>query len=208
MELNDKDIDWLKEAPTLASIGRDIPFTVPSGYFESLSDHLRALALAESLSSDKQEEFSVPLNYFEELPARIQNRIALENINTLVSSDGFTVPENYFSKLSERINSRLDQNKSENKPVRSLFSSWISYGAAASITMLIGSVIYFNSSYYSFNKQLSGVPDQEIINYLQLHSTVSDNQFIIENLNPDGLQQITTDVSSEEIEQYINNTTL
>ena len=66
--------------------------------------------------------------------------------------------------------------------------------------MLIGSVIYFNSSYYSFNKQLSGVPDQEIINYLQLHSTVSDNQFIIENLNPD--------VSAEEIEQYINNTTL
>jgi hypothetical protein len=148
------------------------------------------------------------LNYFEELPERIQNRIALESLNTPVLIDGFTVPEDYFSTLSGRINSRLDQKKPVNKRVRTLFSSWMSYAAAACITLLIGSVIYFNSSYYSFNKQLSSVPDQEIINYLQMHSTINDNQFIMENISAEGLQQITTDVSSEEIEQYINNTTL
>lgn len=171
-------MDWLKEAPTLAAIGRKIPFTVPSGY------------------------------YFDQLPARIENRIALENINTLVPSDGFTVPQGYFSDLSERINFRLDHKKPENKPVRRLIRSWISYSAAACISILIGSVIYFNSAYYSFDQQLSEVPDQEIINYLQVYSTMSDTPFIIENLNVSGLQQITTDVSSEELEQYINNTTL
>ena len=170
-------MDWLKEAPTLASIGRENPFTVP-------------------------------LLYFDQLPARIENRIALENIKTLVLSDGFTVPRDYFCDLSERINSRLDQKRSKNIPVRRLFLSWVSYSAAACITLLIGSVFYFNSSYYSFNKQLSEVSDQEIINYLQVHCTMSDTQFIIENLNPEVLQQINTDISSEEIEQYINNTTL
>ena len=208
MELNDTDMDGLKETPTLAAMSREIPFTVPLGYFDALSDHLKARVITESVRFVKEEEFKVPGNYFKQLPARIETRIALENIRASVSGDGLIVPAGYFSNLAERISSRLYQDKSESKPVRKLYSSWISYAAAACISIAIGSSIYFNSTFNSFGKQLSKIPDQEIINYLQIHSTTGDTPFIIENLNPDDLYQITTDVSSEELEQYINNTTL
>jgi hypothetical protein len=89
-----------------------------------------------------------------------------------------------------------------------MFPSWIRYSAAASVVFVIGIFFYFNSSSYIFNQQLSKVPDQDIINYLQFHSTVNDTQFLIDNITEDGLQQVSNDVSDEDIEQYINNTTL
>lgn len=208
MELNDKGMDWLKEAPTLAAIRRESPFTVPSGYFNRLTDRLNSQVLVESMRFDKEEEFNVPVNYFKDLSPRIENRIAIENIQNLVPSEGYIVPDTYFSQLSDRINSRLDEDRSTIIRKRSIFSSWISYSAAASVAMLIGTVIYFNSSDYTINKQLSAVPDEEIVNYLQVYSTIGDTPVIIENLNTEGLQQVTSDVSSEELEQYINNTTL
>ncbi len=201
-------MDWLKDAPNLASVGRRTPFTVPSGYFEESSAHLNAYFLAEANRFAQEEEFNIPSDYFDELPERIENRIAIENIKNLVPSVGFAIPEDYFTDLSGRINSRITQIPSRRKPLRRILSTWIPYSAAACITLLIGSLIYFNSFYYSFGKQLSEVPDQTIINYLQVNSTINDTQFIIENISTDGLQQITTDVSSEELEQYIKNTTL
>lgn len=205
MELG--DMDWLNEAPTLAAIRRDTPFSVPSGYFENLSENLKAQALLESVRFENKEEFKLPENYFEQLPGRIEDRIALEKIHHLVPSEGYIVPDTYFSQLSVRINSRIKEERSVIKR-KTIFSTWASYSAAAAITMLIGTVIYFNSTGYTIGKQLSDVPDQEIINYLQIHSTVNDMPYIIENINPEGMKQITTDVSSDELEQYINSTTL
>lgn len=73
---------------------------------------------------------------------------------------------------------------------------------------MIATGIYFSSETYNFNEKLSEVPDQEIINYLQAHSTAGDTPFIIETLNPDKLDQVTPDVSAEDLELYINSTTL
>ena len=179
METENSNMDWLKEAPSLAKISRGNPFGVPSGYFESLSDDLNTRILLESARFDQEDEFNIPANYFEHLPARIE----------------------------DRINSRIAENKAP-AGKKKIYTSWISYSAAASIALIAGIFIYFNSSVYTFKKQLSKVPDQEIINYLQFHSTVSDTQYIIENTSEDGLQQVSTDISAEEIEQYINGTTL
>lgn len=207
MKLGDTDMDWLKDTPALAAIRRDTPFSVPSGYFENLSENLKAQALLESVRFENEEEFKLPENYFEQLPGRIEDRILAEKIQQLVPSEGYTVPDAYFSQLSARINSRIKEERSVVKR-KTIFSTWASYSAAAAITMLIGTVIYFNSTGYTIGKQLSDVPDQEIINYLQIHSTVNDMPYIIENINPEGMKQITTDVSSDELEQYINSTTL
>lgn len=207
MELGDTDMDWLNEAPTLAAIRRDTPFSVPSGYFEALSESLKAQALLESVRFENEEEFKLPENYFEQLPGRIEDRIAVEKIQQLVPSEGYSVPDTYFSQLSVRIHSRIKEESSVVKR-KTVFSTWASYSAAAAITMLVGTVIYFNTTGYTLGKQLSDVPEQEIINYLQIHSTVNDVPYIMENINPEGMKQITTDVSSDELEQYINSTTL
>ncbi|MEJ7780672.1 MAG: hypothetical protein WKF68_13905 [Daejeonella sp.] len=201
-------MDWLKDAPALAAVGKIIPFTVPSGYFENLSDHVKSRALMESVRFGNEDEFIVPDGYFEQLSSRIENRISLENILTMVSSSGFEVPDGYFSSLTERINSRLEKPSKVNTPVRTLLSSWVSYAAAACITVMIGTGLYLNSADYQFGRQLSEIPDQDIMNYLQVHSTAGDTPFIIENLDLDEFEQISSDVSSEELEQYINSTTL
>ncbi|MEJ7694652.1 hypothetical protein [Daejeonella sp.] len=208
MELNDRDIDWQKDAPTLAAIGKAIPFTVPAGYFEDLSGNLNSRLLIESMRVDDKDGFRVPHNYFENLSSRIEESVAVGNLKALAPSEGFTLPEGYFAGLTERINTRIEESAKRKTPVGRLLTSWVSYAAAACITVMIATGIYFNSDSQNFNEQLSEVPDEEIINYLQAHSTAGDTPFIIETLNPDGLDQVTPDVSADELEQYINSTTL
>lgn len=207
MELNERDIDLQKEAPTLAAIGNGIPFIVPSGYFQELSDNLKSWVLIKSMCFDDNSGFKVPAYYFEELTSRLEDKVAVENIRSLAPSEGFALPEGYFADLSVRITSRLVDSK-ETTPIRKLYSSWLSYAAAACISVIIATGIYFSSNTYNLNKQLSEVPDQEIINYLQAHSTAGDTPFIIETLNPDKLEAVTPDVSTEDLELYINSTTL
>ncbi|MDO8991943.1 MAG: hypothetical protein Q7U83_02680 [Daejeonella sp.] len=207
MKTENSDKDWLKEAPTLAKISRENPFAVPPAYFESLNENLNTLAKLESFRFENEDEFSLPKNYFNQLAGRIEDRIAIETIQNLAPADGFKVPDAYFTSLAERINSRIEEKKAPAK-LKTMFPSWMRYSAAASVVFVIGIFFYFNSSGYVFNQQLSKVPDQDIINYLQFHSTVNDNQFIIENVTEDGLQQVSTDVPEEDIDQYINSTTL
>ena len=208
MELNERDIDLQKEAPTLAAIGKGIPFIVPSGYFQELSDNISSRVSIESIRFDNNNGFNVPAGYFEELTSRIEDNVTVEKIKSFASSEGFALPEAYFDSLSGRITSRLERPSKGTAPVRQLFTSWLSYAAAASISVIIATGIYFSSNTYNLNRQLSEVPDQEIINYLQAHSTPGDTPFIIENLKPDQLEAVTTEVSSEDLELYINSTTL
>lgn len=208
MELNNRDKDWQKDTPNLAAAGKKIPFTVPSGYFDDLSAKLKARVLIESVRFGNTEEFPLPENYFEQLPGRISERISLENIRA-IPSEGFTVPDDYFSTLTARINSRVEEPPLKQKrTIRNLFNSWIGYSAAACITLVTASVIYFNSTSYVVGHELSRIPDQEIINYLQVHSTAYDTPYIIENLNTEKLEQVSSDISEDELEQYINNITL
>ncbi len=208
MELNERDIDLQKEAPTLSAIGRAIPFTVPAGYFEELPVIVNSRVYIETVYLNGTGGFSVPEKYFEELPSRIESSIAFENIKAAVPAEGFTLPDAYFEGLSARINQRLELPSESKTPVRRILTSWVGYAAAACITAMIAAGIYFNTDSYNFNKQLSELSEQEIINYLQVHSTAGDTPFIIENLNPDELNQVSSDVSADDLEQYINSTTL
>jgi len=207
MKTENSDKEWLEEAPTLAKISRENPFSVPSAYFDSLKETLNTLAKLESARFENEEEFKLPENYFNQLAGMIEDRIAIHTIQNLAPSEGFKVPDAYFTSLAERINLKIEEKKAPAK-LKNMFPSWIRYSAAASLVFVIGISLYFNSSSYVFNQQLSKVPDQEIINYLQFHSTVNDNQYLIENITEDGLQQVSNDVSEEDIEQYINSTTL
>ena len=207
MNTNNSDKDFLKDAPTLASISKENPFTVPSNYFESLSDDLSSQIKIEAIRFKSEDAFQLPANYFETLAGRIEDRINLDTIQTLVPTDGFQVPDGYFAELTNKIHLKTQENNSLNKK-KNIFSSWVSYSAAASVAIVAGVFLYFNSSVYSINQKLADIPDQEIINYLQIHSTLADTPYIIEHLSEDDLQDVSTDVSSDELEQYINSTIL
>jgi hypothetical protein len=207
MKTKNSNTDWLKEAPSLAKISKENPFSVPSTYFETLNENLNALAMLESARFENEEEFKLPESYFNELADRINDRIAIETIQNLVAGNGLKVQDSYFNDLADRINNKIAETNAPSKS-EVMFRSWIRYSAAASIVLLTGIFIYLNSSSYVFKQQLSKVPDQDIINYLQFHSTVNDNQFLIDNITEGSLEQVSNDISEEDIEAYINSTLL
>lgn len=206
MKLHDLDSEWEKEAPTLAAMQRVCPFTVPAKYFDSLSETLKLISIVETVRFENEEEFSIPNDYFKDLEKQILTKALIENNTKLHNTGGFLTPENYFSDLSQKIEAKInEQRPNKNKGI---FYSWISYTAAACISMIIGSVIYFNIKSENLSSDLSNIPDQEIITYLQIYSTANDNQFIIDNLSDEVLEQVSNDISAQEIEQYINTNTL
>ena len=208
MDLENTGKDWKDEAPLLAAMARVNRLTVPEDYFNTLKANIVSRCLIEDARFENEEEFSVPSNYFDTLPAQIESRIAEETIRKFVSSDGFTVPEGYFSSLQQRI---LARTASTEKPVGTIIKpikrNWLKYAAAACVTLVLGSVLVFNSRENSFEAQLSSIPDQEIINYLQVHSDMSDTPMIMESLMQTvNLNDNVDDLSDDELEDFINTT--
>jgi hypothetical protein len=97
--------EWLDDYESLKRVGSGNPFTVPSGYFDDLAQHITSRIGLEELKSSSSG-FTVPENYFEQLSSNIQSRIRInEAVNT--ENTGFTVPENYFDELGSNIQSRI-----------------------------------------------------------------------------------------------------
>lgn len=105
------------------------PFGVPEGYFETMKDGI--LFLKEL---PKEDGFTIPVGYFEKLPARIHA--------------ARTVPEGYFDSLAERIKSRIREEEN-NVPVISLErrSTRMYWGIAAGMALMIG----FSSLFFYLN---------------------------------------------------------
>ena len=120
--------DLEKYAPTLAKIAKQQPFGVPQGYFEANEAFIPALVRLVSLK--REEGFTVPGNYFEELPGIISDRIFLQGmrmddipegyfdelagiiqskifLENLGKENAFSVPENYFEELGDNVRSRI-----------------------------------------------------------------------------------------------------
>lgn len=208
MDLDNTGKEWMEEAPSLAAMDRKHPFAVPENYFIGLKADILSRCVIEDARFSNEEEFTVPADYFETLPLQIEAGIAEQNIRTIASADGFTVPGNYFSGLKQNI---LEKTKTNNQPDKSLIkpirSNWLRYAAAACVTLVLGSVLIFNNQKDSIESQLGSIPDQEIINYLQIHTDMADIPLIMESLSQNvNLTNIGNEITDAEIEDYINTT--
>jgi hypothetical protein len=210
MDLENTGNDWMNEAHLLSAIDRKNPFTVPENYFNQLNADIISRCRIEEARFSDQDEFAVPTGYFESLSSEIESRITEEAIRSLAAGDGFTVPADYFSELKERIMAKAKTEtslKAVDTVVKPLRSNWVKYAAAASVTVVLGTVLLLNSQNNSIDSQLGRIPDQEIINYLQAHSDMGDTPIIMENLSQNvNLSDIDMDISESELEEYINTT--
>lgn len=203
MDLNTIHDDWEGLSPKLAAVEMKNPFSVPEGYFDELPGRLNRLAMLEELKADTADIFTVPEGYFENLPDYIEGRLFVSRLGGHAKADGFTLPEHYFENLRQRISSRAGVKQTVK--VRRI-QSWIHYAAAACITIAIGTGIFINHQRNSVEAQLSRIPEEEIINYLELHSDVGDTPVIIENLNSAALSDVGEEVSKEDLKQYLDST--
>lgn len=102
----------------LAGMSRKMPFEIPEGYFEILSDGILANPAIENGLLPKAENppFSVPEGYFEKNPGAILAAIESEMTADLPKANPFTVPEKYFETLSSNVMAAVQQ-EAENTPV-------------------------------------------------------------------------------------------
>ncbi len=114
MNQPDNILNELRElSPAVAGINRTNVFSVPEGYFESLSGLLLLRASAENTLQKSVQGTTVPEGYFENLAGNILNRIKNEksqetdDISAIVSAIGrnniYAVPAGYFERLPDQI---------------------------------------------------------------------------------------------------------
>lgn len=204
MDLNNRNDDWMKEAPKLAETGNSNPFTVPADYFETMQEQLQGRITIEQL---KEENFLVPDRYFDTLGERILLSVKTEQLLQETKQSGFIVPQDYFAGLEEKIISRtIAESKNSRKPVRRLIPSWLNYAAAACIAIFIGVGVFLNQQNSSIDSKLSKIPEEDIVSYLQIHSDSGDLPVIVDNIDKQSIPNVEQGMSKQEIEQYLEST--
>jgi hypothetical protein len=175
-----KNLDDLKNS---GSVGG---FTIPENYFEELAGNIQSRIAVESSLNLKNTGFTVPDGYFDNLEQQIKSRILVEE--TLGNPDEhFTVPQGYFNQLNENILDKTVNFNNVNRKgiIRKMFASTaFKYATAACFALALGSGILLSELNSSVNqhknsflhKQLSGVPVDEIKNYLQLNVDAGETQ--------------------------------
>lgn len=159
-------------------------------YFQSLSDEIMI-----KINAENETDLTVPQGYFENFANELMNKIkqldeSEENLSDVLNSlrkiNVYSVPEGYFEKLESTVVDKVGKNSKI--IVLSKRNFIFKYAVAASVTALLGLGIYklANQSINqkdnallaivnaantinknnSFEKELSGLPDDVIENYL------------------------------------------
>ncbi len=181
--------------------------------------------------------YQAPAGYFEQLPGQIMQRIQAEEATTVQDElaalspllaaaprqQPMSAPQGYFDGLADRIMHDIQSDTvaapAKVVPIRSRrrYLSWV---AAACLTgcVALGALFLFRHNPApagNFEAQLAGIPDQEIVDYLQNHTDAFDNEAIFSNVSKmdvaDELPGISTnlyDMPEEAIEKYLENSGL
>lgn len=208
MDLNNIHEDWEKEAPVLASLGRTNPFIVPENYFEDLHDNLSVrMKIGRHLNRESSELFSTPPDYFDTLAERINTSIKADSLKQTTADPGFSVPGGFFGSLEERILQKTALQEKQGGKIRKLYTGWARYAAAACIIAVSAVTLFINKKETRVEDQFSGIPDTEIVNYLQAYSEPGDGMMIIENLGSAAESAgAASDLPEDEIQHYLEST--
>ena len=135
-------------SPLVAGISNANVFTVPDGYFETLSDTV-LICLHPINIVDNAHGNDIPVNYFNTLADTILAKIKaqeaitaadeLKAISSVVAginkTNLFEIPQEYFTNLPDAVLKTVNQQ--QHTKVISISSRWIKYAAAA---VIIGAV--------------------------------------------------------------------
>jgi len=205
MNKKGKDIaDELVEIVPGLNLPADAPFKAPEGYFNALPEQIMQRIRAANTDQEPVQEELAALSSLLAAAPRPQPQ---------------SVPSGYFEKLPERVMAAIAEERAIPARVVSLrntrrrYMAWI---AAASVAAILTGVLFMfkgtshNAS--SLEAQLAGIPDQEIVDYLQTHTDAFDKEAIFSNVSTeevaDELPSMSTDLStlpSEAIQKYLES---
>ncbi|HEU4553270.1 MAG TPA: hypothetical protein VFS25_10570 [Chitinophaga sp.] len=207
MNKKGKDIaEELKEVVPGLNLPATAPFTVPEGYFNTLPHQImQGIKAAEAAGMPVQEELA-----------------ALSSLLAGIPRQPRQAPQGYFAALPNQVMAAIAAQEKAPAKVISITASrrrYMPWAAAACIAgcLAIGALFLFRGgavrSTNSLDAQLAAISDQEIVDYLQMHSDAFDNDAIFTNVSSEDvveeLPKISTDLSSlpaEAIQKYLENT--
>lgn len=152
-------------SPAVAEISAVVPYDLPAGYFNNLSEVIMARIIAGGQEENtvvsvagKSTPFSVPENYFEQLSDSILSKVKqagqqaaadeLQELSPLLASisktNVYSVPEGYFETVSSHVTASLQpQAKVVKLTVR---KQWVRLSIAASFVIMVvtGAYLFFN----------------------------------------------------------------
>ena len=132
-------------SPLVAAIGNANVFTVPDGYFETVSDTV-LICLHPLNTADEIQSNGIPVNYFNTLADTIITKIKaqeamtaadeLKAISSMVAgvnkTNLFEIPQGYFTNFPDAVLKTVSQQ--QQAKMIGISSRWIKYAAAAVIT--------------------------------------------------------------------------
>ena len=202
MNENIENNDWRKDAPSLAAMSKNNPFTVPNNYFESAEEAILSTLFLDGLKQKtNNNSFEIPQNYFEDLTERIEIKTRLSEMP--VNENSFAVPENYFDTLQNRIASKIAAE--EPAKTAKIVPLWkrniVKYASAACFVLMasFGAYFYQNSAPSIPSAQMQPA---ELASEQMLYDI--EESTIIEHLEAQNTNTSkTTSASDTEMENYI-----
>ena len=205
-------------------------FTVPEGYFDRLAgeilDRIKQDPITEELREvspllsriSRHNPYQVPEGYFADLDLQVQDMTGLNPATEAwPKSLPYQLPENYFDQLPGQIMDKVKSTQGALVVTIKRRSSLYSYAAAA-ITVgfiVLAATLYLNNgnsqSSGTENKhstlQLASLPDQAMMEYLQLHTDVTSNDALYSSLKNESLvPSLVSGLSNADLRAYLDNT--
>ena len=229
-------LQLVQDEPIL-NLPKAMPFSIREGYFEQfpsgMMEHIRDEATVSPFAElTKTVPFSMPAGYFEQLPAQVMDNIRKDEVReelaaispllaSVPKSVPFSVPAGYFEQLDASVAAIASKPATviNLRPRRMMIYKWVA--AACLIALASTSTLYFmrNNNYRETSTtpavnlaevNLSEVSDQEIIDYLQTHMDAFDKENLMGYSTEAESTPLpaSTDLSTEAIEHYLENTSL
>lgn len=205
-------------SPLLAKIEKKNVFSVPEGYFDTLTvDLLKKLNIGSG-----SNKLTVPANYFENLSAEIINKIKAEEIDSahelrelspmlysIQNENVFKAPEGYFRSLSENILDKVSlRQHAKVIPFKRKDSVWrMAVAAVVTGVIAVSSLMVFNKPQVNNNESISA--------YIKDAAQYKNNQQVnagIASLSDEEiikyLEKTSNDIDGEELTKNIDEQSL
>ncbi|MBP6431824.1 MAG: hypothetical protein KA319_08665 [Ferruginibacter sp.] len=141
-------------SPTLAGLPKVNLYTVPSGYFDVLSDDILATLHIEQpsfLNTAKAQINDVPAGYFDNLADNILAKIKQQQVDnasdelrslspmlySVQNENVYTVPAKYFESLSDSLLEKVQPQQAKVVTMRKRNFTFVKYAVAAVFTGII-----------------------------------------------------------------------
>ncbi len=198
----------------LAGMSRKMPYQLPEGYFDKLSDHLITVLVYEDepvTDLGNETPFEVPEGYFDLFPSVMFDIVHQQQAKQ-------SVPEGYFDTLPANILATVRSMEHPAKTIalpaknRTIWKS-ITWTAAAVLILTLGLLGYntYNTNHLSAEQNLSKVSASLVDEYVTTHIDDFEAEELLENadLNTLKLEEnkvMKTELDEKEIMEYLKET--